>query len=136
MRRLISPRATPGVRIGLVAVAVGAAFACASRSELTRIDARTYRVECAGPLANCLVPVQEVCKPHGYDVLAGTERRSYVGTPSPEGYESVKANATVRCRAAVPLFGPDPNLPASASASAQPAPPPATPPVAPSASAP
>jgi hypothetical protein len=110
-----------------VAAAVAAAFACASRAELTRIDARTYRVECSGPLANCLVPVQDVCKPHGYDVLAGTERRSYVGTPPPEGYESVKANATVRCRLAVPLFGADPNLPASASASPLPAPPAATP---------
>jgi hypothetical protein len=134
MRRPIPLRALPGLRRGFMAVAVAAAFACASRAELTRIDARTYRVECAGPLANCLVPVQDVCKPHGYDVLAGTERRSYVGTPPPEGYESVKANATVRCRVAVPLFGADPNLPASASPSPVPAPPAVTPP--PSASAP
>lgn len=119
------------------APALGAIAACAARADVTRVDARTYRVECKDSLAVCLVPVQEICRANGYDIVQGTEQRSHVGSALPEGYETVKAKATVRCREAVPLFGADPNLPAPATASAAPAPPPAPPPaVVPTAPAP
>ena len=115
-------RARGFVRWAAFAVTLGAVAACAVRAEVTRVDARTYRVDCKDALAACLVPVQEICRANGYDVVQGTEQRSHVGSALPEGYETVTAKATVRCREAVPLFGADPNRPPSAAASAAPPP--------------
>ena len=111
------------VRWVAVATTLVAAEACAGQAQITRLDTRTYRVECKDSLARCLVRVQDFCRDYGYEVVQGTEQRSHVGSELPEGYESVNAKATIRCRQAVPVFGPDPNLAASASASAAPAPP-------------
>jgi len=125
------------VRFVAVAATLGAAVACAVQANVTRVGTRTYRVECKDSLAVCLVPVQELCRENGYDIVEGTELRTHVGTAPPEGYESVAANATVRCRQAVPLFGGDPNRPAAVAASAAPTPQPAVPaPVVPTVAAP
>jgi len=119
-----------------VALALTLALGCASHSKVTRLSPGVYQVECKDSLAVCLASVQDSCRDHGYDVLSASEKRDYVEL-HPEGYESVKSSATVRCRQAVPLFGRDPNLPvpvASASVSAAPAPS-AVPPPAPAAAA-
>ncbi len=105
------------VRLVLVALAL---LGCASNHEVRKVSDRTYAVTCRDSLERCLIPVQEICVTHGYDVLSATERRAYSGPMPPDGYESVEAEATVRCRQATPLFGQDPNKPivpvASASA--------------------
>ena len=122
-----------------VLVTLVATLSCATQTKVTRLTPGTYQLECKDSLAVCLVAARELCREYGYDVISGTERRDYI-EQEPQGYESVKANATVRCRQAVPLFGQDPNLPAAPSASAAasvapaPAPSAAPPVVAPAAS--
>jgi hypothetical protein len=123
MRRASTTARPAGLAV--VALLVGAVAACAVKAQVTRVSERTYRVECNDALAPCLVPVQNICHEHGYDVLDGTEQRSVSGGVPPEGYESVKAVATVRCRQAKPLFGADPNAPVLASATSVPRPAPA-----------
>jgi len=116
MRRARAGRARAGSFVG-IGVALAATLGCASPAQVTRVSPGIYQLECKSSLAVCLVSVQEQCRAHGYDVLSATERREYVAD-SPESHEWVKASAKVRCREAIPMFGPDPNLPVPPAASA------------------
>jgi hypothetical protein len=110
-------------------VVLGAAAvvsSCGPRVAVTKVAERDYRLECRAPLAECLVKLDELCGRYGYDVIDATERRDYSG-PSPEGYESVKASATARCRVAKPLIGKDPNEPLPPRVAPSAAPPPVAP---------
>jgi hypothetical protein len=109
------PRWFIGVGLG-----VAASLGCASQTQVTGVSPGIYQLECRSSLANCLLAVEALCRAHGYDVLVATERREYV-KDSPEAREWVKASARVRCREAVPLFGPDPNAPLPPASAASPA---------------
>jgi hypothetical protein len=97
-------------------------FACASNAEFTRLPDGSYRVVCQRKLDECLGPVEELCKAHGYDVAWASERRDRSG---PNGWEntSVDSAAVVHCRQGQPLLGgsqePLPLAPASGTAAPQ-----------------
>jgi len=87
-----------------VLVTLVATLSCATQTKVTRLTPGTYQLECKDSLAVCLVAARELCREYGYDVISGTERRDYI-EQEPQGYESVKANATVRCLVMVESVG-------------------------------
>jgi hypothetical protein len=96
-------------------------FACATNAEFTRLPDGSYRVVCQRKLDECLEPVEELCKVHGYDVAWASERRDRAG---PSGWENTSVNsaAVVRCRQGQPLLGGSQEPLPLALASATPAP--------------
>jgi hypothetical protein len=100
---------------GVVLVAFGARGCAALHPSVEQLANGDFHVACREPLAPCLVPVADRCAEHGFDVIYATERRQTTGAP-PEQEMTVRSEATVRCRQAKPLVGPNPNASASAAA--------------------
>ena len=89
--------------------------ACTALRGVERLQDGTLRAQCETPLSACLAQLEKEtdCERHGYDVLYAQERREQRGTTDVPSV-SVRSEAIVRCRQAVPLFGVDPNPPSPA----------------------
>ena len=89
--------------------------ACTALRGVERLQDGTLRAQCETPLSACLGQLEKEtdCERHGYDVLYAQERREQRGTADLPSL-SVRSEAIVRCRQAVPLFGVDPNPPSPA----------------------
>ncbi|MBN1606029.1 MAG: hypothetical protein JW940_05320 [Polyangiaceae bacterium] len=99
----------------LMGLLIAGGWACTALRGVERLEDGTLRAQCGTPLSTCLEQLENEmdCERHGYDVLYAQERREQRGTvdlPS----SSVRSEAIVRCRQAVPLFGVDPNPPSPA----------------------
>jgi hypothetical protein len=63
----------------------------------------SYEVKCEGPLAGCLLQMEQVCSDNGYDVLRATEKRERNGPPELQT-NVVRSQGIVRCRKANAIF--------------------------------
>jgi hypothetical protein len=90
--------------------------ACVKHTQRTRLPDGSYFISCENKLAQCLGPIEELCKDWGYDVSHASER---IDRSGPTLWEDtrVKTEAVVRCRRGTPLLGrsSEPWPPASAS---------------------
>lgn len=80
----------------LLAIACGGGVAGTVRTQ--RLDASTFELECQGPLANCLVEADTLCRGAPYTVLTAQDRRDLYGpSDGPSQVEVRSSTATLRC---------------------------------------
>jgi hypothetical protein len=98
---------------------------------LSNVDHKTlpdgsHELTCRSHLSTCLVAIQETCAEAGYDVVSASEERKRAG-PATIETETVRSQATVRCRTTPAIFGGDsakPEAPRPAPSAPVSAPPP------------
>jgi hypothetical protein len=95
-------RALLGAWTGIATLSL---LACVKDGERTRLPDGSYHLVCRHELAQCLQPIEELCKDYGYDVARASERSTRRGPTGWAEDPSFETEAVVRCRTGHALFG-------------------------------